>query len=92
MKFISGSLSMTAHSYDVDYQQYFNRMNSITAKIGGKVMFDFLSHYSENNCLTYICDYMSTIFTFSDSWVSFVRKAEEPSILTEWIQRTLLDD
>ena len=67
-------------------------MHQLALSIGRKVMFDFLSHYHENNCLSYINDYMSTIFTFSDSWVSFVRKEEEPSLINDWIDHTLLDD
>ena len=67
-------------------------MHTVALKIGHKVMFDFLSHYKENTCLTHINDYLSTIFTFSDSWVSFVRKADEPSIICSWIEKVLLDD
>ena len=81
MKHISSDLSMTQHSYPVDYMPHFHQMNSLALKIGHKVMFDFLSHYHENGCMQYINDYMSTVFTFSDSWVSFVRKADEPSII-----------
>ena len=55
-------------------------------------MFDFLSHYHENACLSSINDYMSTIMTFSDNWVNYVRKADEPSLIVDFIQTTLLDD
>lgn len=67
-------------------------MHQVAVKIGHKVMFDFLSHYHENSCIQNINDYVSTIFTFGDSFVSFVRKAKEPSIICEWIEQTLLDD
>ena len=64
---------MTQHKYGSEYYQYFNRMFSMALKIGQKVMFDFLSHYNENACLSHINDYMSTIFTFSESHIGFVR-------------------
>lgn len=84
---------MTIHSYPRDYHPYFNKMNQAALKIGHKVMFDFLSHYHENECISNICDYMSTIFTFSDSWVGFVKsKGEEPSLICTWIQENLLAD
>lgn len=76
---------MTSHNYDLSYNKYFTKMHSAALQIGGKVMFDFLSHYNENSCLSFITDYMNTIFTFSDSWVNFVRKAEEPSIINDWV-------
>ena len=67
-------------------------MNSIAVKIGHKVMFDMLSHYHENSSLAQVTDYLQTIFTFSDSWVGFVRKANEPSVLSQWLKTVLVDD
>ena len=93
LKHISADLSMTQHQYPLEYIEYFNKMHQVALKIGQKVMFDFLSHYHENSaCLSNISDYMSTIFTFSDSFVSFVRKADEPSVICDWIEQTLLAD
>ena len=92
MKHVSGDLSMTQHAYDLSYIPFFNKMHSLALKIGHKVMFDMLSHYSENDCLKYINDYMSTIFTFSDSWVNFVCKAEEPSLICQWLEDVLIKD
>jgi len=92
LKHISADLSMTQHVYDLAYLPYFHRMHSAALKIGHKVMFDMLSHYSENGCLAHISDYMATMFTFSDSWINFVRKAEEPSLICQWIEDVLLED
>ena len=92
LRHISADLSMTQRKYPLEYGVHFHKMHSMALKIGQKVMFDFLSHYHENACLSHITDYMSTIFTCSDSWVGYVRKAEEPSIVAEWLQSTLLDD
>ena len=85
LKHISSDLCMTGHNYGLEYQPHFRKMQTFALKIGHKVMFDFLSHYNENNCLSFIQDYMSNIFTFSDSWVSFARKSDEPSIIVDWI-------
>jgi len=51
-------------------------MNSAALKIGHKVVFDFLSHFQENQVLNFINGYLQTIFNSSESWVSFVRRAE----------------
>ena len=91
-KHISADLAMTQHQYGSDYRQYFNRMFSVALKIGQKVMFDFLSHYHENACMSHINDYMSTIFTFSESHIGFVRNGDEPSVLCSWLEETLLTD
>ena len=92
LKHIANNLCMTQHTYGTEYSKYFYRMKSMALKIAHKVMFDFLSHYNENATMVPISESMSTIFTFSDSFVSFVSKHEEPSILCEFIQRFYLED
>ena len=54
-------------------------------------MFDFLSHYHENACLTHITDSMSTLATFSESNVNFL-SLEGPSALVEFINEIFLND
>lgn len=60
--------------------------------IGQKVMLDYLSHFHDNSTLQSINDSMSTILTFSESHVSFVKNGEEQSLLVEWIENVLLED
>lgn len=91
LKHISSNLTMTQHRFGVDYQVYFKRMNQMSLRIGAKVMFDFLSHYHENACLTHITDAMSTLATFSEAHVSFLAN-EGPSVLVEFINEIFLND
>ena len=92
LKHISGDLAMTSHRYDLDYYKHFRRMNEVALKIAHKVCFDFLTHYQDNNVLTFLSSYIHTIFNSSESYVSFTRRGDQPSIITQWIETVLLED
>ena len=92
LRHISSELCMTQHKYDLDYLPNFYKMNKAALKIGHKIVFEFLSHYQENSVLNYINGYLQTILNACDSWVSFVRRAEQPSIVNDWIDEVLLKD
>jgi hypothetical protein len=49
---MSSDLYMTQHLYKSDYYANFDRLKSLNLEIGWKVMFNFLSRYSENNMLS----------------------------------------
>ena len=92
LRHISSELCMTQHKYDLEYLPNFYKMNKAALKIGHKIVFEFLSHYQENSVLNYINGYLQTIFNACDSWVSFVRRAEQSSIVNDWIDEVLLKD
>ena len=65
-----------------------NRMGFI---IGHKVIFDLLSHYKdEKNNMSQIVDYLSTVITFTESYVGFTKT--EDSLMMEFIEKNLLED
>ena len=66
-------------------------MKSMSLQIAQKVMFDFLTHFHENANMQPITEAMSSIFTFSDSYISFTR-LQEPSILCEFVQKYYIED
>jgi hypothetical protein len=84
---------LTEHRFGYDYRNegHFHRMKDLSMQIGSKVMFDFLTHFYENATMHPIQDSMTSILTFSDSYVSFANESE-PSVILDCIQRTYLDD
>lgn len=82
------------HEYrnDKEYQQYFHKMKTLALMIGRKVSFDFLTHFKENVSMGNITRSMQTIFMFSDLYVTFVEKVNEPSIICHFIEEYYLSD
>ena len=81
------------HRDDAEQYPYYYKVKVLALMIGRKVSFDFLTHFKEtNNSLGVITRSMQTIFMFSDLYVTFVEKADQPSILCNFLQEHYLND
>jgi hypothetical protein len=93
LKHIASNLVYSSHTYAYEYLKYFHRMKMFSLRIGYKVEYEFLTHYYENGAMSAISDSMSSIFTFSDSYVGFCNKLDkEPSIICDFMEEHFIKD
>ena len=93
LKHIASNLVYSSHTYDYEYLKYFHRMKQFSLRIAHIVEYEFLTHYFENEAMSSISDSMSSIFTFSDSYVGFCNKLEkEPSIICDFMEEYFIKD
>jgi hypothetical protein len=84
-------LVLTQHKYGYDYLEHFDKLKTISLEIGHRVMFHFLSRYSDKSSIAPICEALCNVLVFSESWISFCTQRGS-NLIVNFIKKYYLED